>query len=588
MSAMTDQDPYRVLKVARSASFDEIKVARKRLELKLHPDKQAADASDAYLASCAERLAAVRAAFALIGTEDTRAAFDAAWAEAHPAAASNSVCVAVEDDEVMDTAEFWATALHSLAAIVTTATAWPVFVKLAQAEQRRTSVPFPLLMDAPATFLTTLVCSCVALTVPVRLPPAVGLSLSSFVFAAAAAAHYPVQDSGVGLLLVAALCFLRRAGVLFYGAQFCAAVVVPVTALLLWSASLVHEPLTWLLFTWALVGATYALLSMRTARDRGPTGLLAYVGVLVGLGSRVLLCPPLHRLFEPSTWMSGLAADSPSNSLVAVSRALTWHQLQTELDQCARSGALDALATTHATWLLVLGGGLYLVLLTLLTASSIPFQEPLAACRSCNGPAERTCLNCDALFCKACYERRHRNVLREASAAGAWSWVTGRARGPNGLKWQKIGDQRPRQGMELKNPRLAAILATERKLEITISKKDWDACLIARGSLRSDHFIKSGSSYFQPAGGFKDVTRRVKGPWDHYDDFLPNLEPEHLDARPVAKPRIEVEVRLELLPSHLVCSRLICSRLISSHPISGAPRAARRWRVRADGRRGRL
>ena len=62
-----------------------------------------------------------------------------------------------------------------------------------------------------------------------------------------------------------------------------------------------------------------------------------------------------------------------------------------------------------------------------------------------------------------------------------------------GLKWRKIGDEKPSAGEELTNEGLESSLAS--KTEFT--KEQWAAFGIT--ALRMDHFIKSGASYFRPA-----------------------------------------------------------------------------------------
>ena len=65
---MASPNPYATLQLRppyRKATLDQIKQQRKKLELKYHPDKQSSEASEEFLAQCAERLAAVRAAVAL-------------------------------------------------------------------------------------------------------------------------------------------------------------------------------------------------------------------------------------------------------------------------------------------------------------------------------------------------------------------------------------------------------------------------------------------------------------------------------------------------------------------------------------------
>ena len=333
-ATLPDNDPYRVLKLRRTCTLAEIKVARKRLELKFHPDKQEANASDDHIAKCAERLTAVREAFALIGTEEARAAFDEAWAEAHPSAA-DSASVDADDAEVMDPSEFCAILLHCLAIIFMTIMAWPVLEHLGR---RHASPPIPM--------LAMLACLCLVLTVPcMRLPPALGLRLASLVYVVVAAARYSVQECGLTTALVLLLLWCYRARLVLSGARFTAAVLAPLAALLLWSLGSL-EPVGWLLQTWATLGATYIVLTLpeecgTPARSFCATGAFVFA-------ARLMTVP--HSSF-------------------------TLEQLQMGLGQCAVRGAIDALASEgHVAWLIALGV-LYCLLVMLLASSSIPFEE---------------------------------------------------------------------------------------------------------------------------------------------------------------------------------------------------------------------
>jgi len=56
---MASPNPYATLQLRppyRKATLDQIKQQRKKLELKYHPDKQSSEASEEFLAQCAERL----------------------------------------------------------------------------------------------------------------------------------------------------------------------------------------------------------------------------------------------------------------------------------------------------------------------------------------------------------------------------------------------------------------------------------------------------------------------------------------------------------------------------------------------------
>lgn len=67
--------------------------------------------------------------------------------------------------------------------------------------------------------------------------------------------------------------------------------------------------------------------------------------------------------------------------------------------------------------------------------------------------------------------------------------------GALGLKWMPAGDTEPATGHNLENAELTEALRS--KTEFT--KEEWDAFGIK--DLRTDHVIKSGDSYFQPAAG---------------------------------------------------------------------------------------
>ena len=112
MSTPPTMNPYRVLKVPRTATIDEIKRAYKLLALKYHPDKQDRDASSERLELAAKKLEEANEARALIGTEDARAAFDVAWDAAHPASVDTQTNWDEEDDDADDT--FWEGCLRGL------------------------------------------------------------------------------------------------------------------------------------------------------------------------------------------------------------------------------------------------------------------------------------------------------------------------------------------------------------------------------------------------------------------------------------------------------------------------------------------
>lgn len=354
MSVSTD-DPYRVLKVRRTATLDEIKTARKRWELKLHPDKQDPHATDEFLRQCAERLAAVRVAFAKIGSKDARAAFDAAWAEAHPAAAVVMEASECHDEESMEASEFWSRALHSLAVVLMTFAARPVLTRLA--------LPDELSVHNVGATLTMLAAAFLALTAPLRLGPSLGLWVATFVIAAVVAIYYPVHNYGadgffvyllighraffilLGLCLphTAARCVALLAGAAV--APFGAAFVRAFTPFELMQMG------SWLLHTWALLGATSPLLFIPAAQvPRKATFLPLCLGAMVGLVSRLRMC--------------GVALEASKNAMDL-------------LKQCAGTTAVDLLVAQASTTLLLALAGLFFILLASLTSAPIPYEEPL-------------------------------------------------------------------------------------------------------------------------------------------------------------------------------------------------------------------
>ena len=62
------EDPYRVLKVRRGSSLEEIKQQHKRLELKFHPDK-VLDLGEAHKEQARERFDAIQAAYEQIKSD---------------------------------------------------------------------------------------------------------------------------------------------------------------------------------------------------------------------------------------------------------------------------------------------------------------------------------------------------------------------------------------------------------------------------------------------------------------------------------------------------------------------------------------
>ena len=351
MSVSTD-DPYRVLKVRRTATLDEIKIARKRWELKLHPDKQDPHATDEFRRQCAEKLAAVRAAFAKIGTKDARAEHDAAWAKEHPAAAVVMEASEAHDEDSMEASEFWSRALHSLAVVLITAAARPVLTRLA----------LPDVLGVVGATLTMLAAAFLALTAPLRLGPRPGLWVATFVIAAVVAIYYPVHEYGAegffvylvighrAFFLLLGLCLPRAAArcvVLLVGAAvapFGAAFVRAFTPFGLMQMG------SWLLHTWALLGATSPLLFIPAAQAPRKAAVLPLcLGAVVGLVSRLRMC--------------GVALEASKNAMDL-------------LEQCAGSTAVDLLVAQASTTLLLALAGLFFFLLASLTSAPIPYEEP--------------------------------------------------------------------------------------------------------------------------------------------------------------------------------------------------------------------
>jgi hypothetical protein len=91
--------------------------------------------------------------------------------------------------------------------------------------------------------------------------------------------------------------------------------------------------------------------------------------------------------------------------------------------------------------------------------------------------------------------------------------------GTSGLKWQFAGTSKPATGQELIEPRLEKALS--RKTELT--QKEWDA--VGIHNLSTDHFIKSGDSYFKPA----EKTKFTQQEWDGFG--ITNLRMDHFVKR---------------------------------------------------------
>jgi len=81
----------------------------------------------------------------------------------------------------------------------------------------------------------------------------------------------------------------------------------------------------------------------------------------------------------------------------------------------------------------------------------------------------------------------------EESPGGAADGAPASQAAASGLRWKNIGDSRPMEGRELKNPKLANALQT--KTEFT--PDEWDDFEI--GDVRENDFVNSRNTYFTPA-----------------------------------------------------------------------------------------
>ena len=81
----------------------------------------------------------------------------------------------------------------------------------------------------------------------------------------------------------------------------------------------------------------------------------------------------------------------------------------------------------------------------------------------------------------------------EESPGGAAGGAPSSQAAASGLRWKNIGDSRPMEGRELKNPKLANALQT--KTEFT--PDEWDDFGI--GDVRENDFVNSRNTYFTPA-----------------------------------------------------------------------------------------
>jgi hypothetical protein len=79
----------------------------------------------------------------------------------------------------------------------------------------------------------------------------------------------------------------------------------------------------------------------------------------------------------------------------------------------------------------------------------------------------------------------------------------------SGLKWREVGNNKPRKGEELTNESLVARLV-EQQMEFT--QAEWDAFGIT--GLHIHHCIKSGTSYFQPAAPSPSKVEFTLKEWD--------------------------------------------------------------------------
>ena len=76
-----------------------------------------------------------------------------------------------------------------------------------------------------------------------------------------------------------------------------------------------------------------------------------------------------------------------------------------------------------------------------------------------------------------------------------------------GWKWLPAGDQEPNPGrnMEAAMPRQCLLPEALMSKKMEFTEQEWEAFGIKKGCLRTDHFIKSGDSFFQPDPASFDV-----------------------------------------------------------------------------------
>ncbi len=95
-----------------------------------------------------------------------------------------------------------------------------------------------------------------------------------------------------------------------------------------------------------------------------------------------------------------------------------------------------------------------------------------------------------------------------------------------GLKWLPAGNTEPRHLKHVRGPGMN-LLAEELTKKTEFTKKEWESFGIK--DLRPDHFIKSGNSYFQPAGTECTVTFTIPQ-WDKLDIFKNKGRDDHIDG----------------------------------------------------------
>ena len=391
--------PYATLQLRppyRKATLDQIKQQRKKLELKYHPDKQSSEASEEFLAQCAERLAAVGAAFALIGTETARAEYDAASAAHSSTSATTSP--PEEKSEAAIVAWSYDDALRACATVAASYFVWPlVLLPLISGTVKRMNTTTYKVQESPAAVAVLLACLAFYLSSSIQ-PLDLSFPQSrrwaaGAVCAIAAGALYP-SDCGVdsfglilgGLALVPLLLFAMLKDhfpLLEMRLRFCVSVVLPLALPVAYAFGL-YFAVVWVLRVCLMLFLLYNTFgAFGDVQDGGriKSLFICYVGLFVA--SALLTLLSLYGVVPDLTTANAWLSKSLNE----------WHDLAgPAVLGCATIG--------------------YILLLRFFCAEALPSQEPLLVCRSCWSPlrtraATHTCLHCDALFCSHCHERIH-------------------------------------------------------------------------------------------------------------------------------------------------------------------------------------